>query len=200
MEILLIRHAHDTRSDIDRRPLSARGRCQASALAQRLSGVGADELWSSPANRARQTAEFLEPTLRMPARVDSRVEEIRNTRPELKAPPPRERHHEEPRDGVETWPEFLARVSSFFTEICTGNRPGRRVVVVTHRGVFDALHEVLTGADRRVELDVDHTATTAWRYRPGSRAGTWELRWHNDLGCIGPRHPMRECGIRERNW
>lgn len=183
MDVLMVRHAHDVRSASGERSLSPRGHAQASALARRLSGTRARELWSSPSERARQTGVPLASALRLPLRCDPRLDEIRNDRgDDPRIPPPRERTSAVCSKGVEDWAAFLVRVSSFFGELCARAHEDRCVVIVTHSGVFDAVHEVLTGAGRRIELGVDHTGVTAWRHRPGSVAGTWLLRWHNDVG------------------
>jgi 8-oxo-dGTP diphosphatase len=64
MQIHLIRHAHaGSRSawegPDDERPLSGRGRRQATALAAELDGEQIDVLWTSPYLRCRQTLEPL---------------------------------------------------------------------------------------------------------------------------------------------
>ncbi|MFD0340151.1 histidine phosphatase family protein [Streptomyces sp. NPDC127117] len=191
MDVLLVRHAHDLRSSSDDRPLSPLGHAQAAALARQLSGTRITGLWSSPSERARQTGAPLASALGLPMRCDPRLDEIRNDREDDSGvPPPRERASAARFEGVEDWPAFLLRVSSFLGELCAGAREDQRVVIVTHSGVFDALHEVLTGAGCRIELEVDHTAVTTWRYRPGSAAGTWLLRRHNDIGHLrGPAWP-----------
>ncbi|WP_327347362.1 histidine phosphatase family protein [Streptomyces europaeiscabiei] len=181
MDVLVVRHAHDLRLAPDDRPLSPLGHAQAAALTRRLRHGRVTDLWSSPSERARQTATPLASALRMSLRCDPRLDEICNDREGTAAPPPRERASTPSMDGVEGWPAFLLRVSCFLGELCAGAHEDQRVVIVTHSGVFDAMHEVLTGAGCRVELEVDHTAITAWRYRPGSSAGAWLLRRHNDI-------------------
>jgi 8-oxo-dGTP diphosphatase len=64
MKIHVIRHAHaGSRSAWDKadhkRPLSARGRGQARAVATSLADAGIDELWTSPSLRCRQTLQPL---------------------------------------------------------------------------------------------------------------------------------------------
>lgn len=64
MLIHLIRHAHAGSrkawsGDDDRRPLSARGLDQATAVAEALAGAGIDRLWSSRFIRCVQTLEPL---------------------------------------------------------------------------------------------------------------------------------------------
>ncbi len=57
-------------------PLTARGRAQASELAQRLAGAGIDRILSSPVLRARQTAEIVADALVRPVVVDERLREF----------------------------------------------------------------------------------------------------------------------------
>ncbi|RZU45737.1 broad specificity phosphatase PhoE [Streptomyces sp. BK022] len=182
MDLLLIRHAHDDRVGPHARRLSALGRAQCAALAKTLIGSRVDELWTSPRSRAVETAREISRTLRLPLRTDPRIEEIRTARPEdPDVLPPRERVGVTLADGTEDWNAFLDRVSAFVSERCLGSHDDRTVAVVTHSGVFDAVHEVLTGSGRRIELEIAHTGFTTWRHRPGSSAGTWLLRRHNDV-------------------
>lgn len=179
MDIVLIRHAHDVTAEDGDRVLSDRGCSQAHALACELARAQFDTLWCSTSTRSRQTATELEVALGLTALIDARIDEIRNRLPDAsEVPPPRERTAPARRTGVEEWPDFLHRVACFVGEICLGDE-GRHAVV-THSGVFDAVHELLTGSERRVEMDVGHTGITTWTHRKGSPAGTWILRRHND--------------------
>jgi broad specificity phosphatase PhoE len=183
MELLLVRHAHDVGSAVPGRPLSDRGRRQAAALAQCLHGLGISAVRSSTRTRAKQTAELAAEELGLPVVCDARLDEIVRVNPAQAAiAPPRERRLGVEVTGTESWSSFLVRVSSYVSELCQDEDTGQRIVVVTHSGVFDAVHEVLTGAGRRVELDIAHTGLTIWQHRVGSAAGTWLLRCHNFLG------------------
>jgi broad specificity phosphatase PhoE len=199
LDLLLVRHGHDLLLPTGERILSEIGRQQARVLAERLSRTSPDELYCSTSIRAVQTASELAAAWGIEAILDPRLEEISNNRKDSLAGPPRERTEGERYEGVETWGDFLVRVSAFISQFCSDRKQDRRIAVVTHRGVFDAMHEVLTGARRRIELDVAHTGVTAWHHRPGAAAGTWLLRWHNDLGCLSAETP----GVRNhspRNW
>ena len=55
----LVRHAHADWTPDDERPLSARGRADASALARRLAEPAIAAIYSSPARRAMETIEPL---------------------------------------------------------------------------------------------------------------------------------------------
>jgi phosphohistidine phosphatase len=80
LELYLLRHAHagDASAwlgDDDLRPLSARGRQQARALAEFLARLAfvPDLLMSSPKVRARQTAEILGAEIGSPVQLDDRL-------------------------------------------------------------------------------------------------------------------------------
>lgn len=78
MELILVRHAQpleEARRDglpADP-PLSARGRSQADALARWLVGEGVDRLISSPALRARQTADAVAHRTGLAVEIDPRL-------------------------------------------------------------------------------------------------------------------------------
>jgi len=65
--IYLVRHGEqqDAEHGVEDGPLSARGRRQASALADRLSGIPFDAVWHSPLQRTSETARLI--AERMPA-------------------------------------------------------------------------------------------------------------------------------------
>jgi len=65
--IYLVRHGEqqDAEHGVEDGPLSARGRRQAEALADRLSGIPFDSVWHSPLQRTSETARYV--AERMPA-------------------------------------------------------------------------------------------------------------------------------------
>ena len=76
--LYLVRHAKSSWADSSladhERPLNKRGRCDAPAMGQRLAEkkVKVDAIWSSPALRAVQTAEFLAPSLKVSRKLIER--------------------------------------------------------------------------------------------------------------------------------
>jgi broad specificity phosphatase PhoE len=64
--LYLVRHGEqlDAERGVDDGPLSERGKRQAALVADRLGGVPFDRAWTSPLQRAQETAEFI--TARMP--------------------------------------------------------------------------------------------------------------------------------------
>ena len=81
MELFLIRHAHAIDGEDDaRRALSPRGRQQVRALAEFLARSGAfspAEIWHSPLDRSRETAERLV----RPLELESRLVEVPGLEP-----------------------------------------------------------------------------------------------------------------------
>jgi phosphohistidine phosphatase SixA len=76
MHVFLVRHAHSDPGDPDElRPLSARGRGEARALAERLAGHATPPriVVSSPLLRARETAEAISEATSAELRVDERL-------------------------------------------------------------------------------------------------------------------------------
>jgi phosphohistidine phosphatase len=74
VRLIVVRHAHADPGDPDElRPLSARGRGEARALAERLSGERPDVVLSSPLLRARETAAAIAKAAGVELRVDERL-------------------------------------------------------------------------------------------------------------------------------
>jgi len=174
MNLLLVRHGEDVRGEAGIRALSAKGRLQAQAAGSWLRSEGVDSLYWSPARRTRETVHGFGRLHSMRGGPDARISEIRAGHGQ----PPRARGAGETTPGYETWTEFLARVAAFVTELLD-TRPDQRVGLVTHSGVFDALHELATGSEGRVELAVGHGCVTSWTYDRGSHSGRWILNFHN---------------------
>jgi len=80
--LILIRHG-ETDWNVEKRyqgqedpPLNRRGRYQAQWLAEALSGIPLDVLYSSPLARARETAQTLKERLGVPLHFEERLKEI----------------------------------------------------------------------------------------------------------------------------
>jgi broad specificity phosphatase PhoE len=80
--VLLVRHGEteDNRPPLRFQgwrdtPLNDRGRAQARQLAVTLAGRGIASIWSSDLSRARETAEIVAETLRLPVCLDARLRE-----------------------------------------------------------------------------------------------------------------------------
>jgi len=153
---LLIRHAESTWNAGGRwqghgdPPLTARGRSQAVALAQRLSGEGIDLLIASDLARSAETAAILGVHWGLVPRHDPRLreidigawtgltrEQIAEREADLLARFEAEDLEARP-GGGETRLEIRARVRSAAAELAATHR-GRCVALVTHLGVIRAL-------------------------------------------------------------
>jgi broad specificity phosphatase PhoE len=153
---LLIRHAESTWNAGGRwqghgdPPLTARGRAQASALAERLAGEGIDLLIASDLARSAETAAILGARWGLVPRHDARLREIdigawtgltraqiAEREAELLARFEAEDLEARP-GGGETRLEIRARVRSAAAELAA-THPGRCLALVTHLGVIRAL-------------------------------------------------------------
>jgi broad specificity phosphatase PhoE len=155
-ELLLVRHGESTWNAVRRwqghgdPPLSELGREQSRALAASLARGGITALWSSDLQRAVETAAIVAEVLGLPVQSDARWRErhlgdwtglrreaIQARWPELyarlaagdlDAAPP----------GGESQRELDARVRPAAAELAA-RHPGKRVLVVTHRGAIRVL-------------------------------------------------------------
>jgi len=160
--VLLIRHGETEWNREGRMqghidiPLSQEGVTQALRLAERFAGEAFDALVSSDLRRAFQTAERIAAGSGRPVLVDARLRE-RNlgvlqglTREEsARAYPEVYRRYEQGEaefalPGGESQRAFFDRVIGALTEIARDHL-GRRIVVVSHGGVLDALYRHASG-------------------------------------------------------
>ena len=122
-------------SDIE---LNELGRRQAQGLAQELTDVELDAIYSSDLARARQTAEAVAATHALEVRFDARLRERSFgtweglTREDIEELPPGSRHDGESDD------EVRERVLEAIGEIAAAH-PGEQVLVVSHGGALNAL-------------------------------------------------------------
>jgi 2,3-bisphosphoglycerate-dependent phosphoglycerate mutase len=131
----LVRHAHADWTPDENRPLSARGRADASALARRLDGVPVDAIYTSPARRAVETIEPLAWACGLDPAIVEDLRERTSTVPSgvafedavaaLWADPDRSVHGSESNRGA------AARGRRVVDEVLA-RHPGGRVVLSTH--------------------------------------------------------------------
>jgi broad specificity phosphatase PhoE len=131
-------------------PLNPEGLRQAAELAAGLKGQRFDALFSSDLLRARQTAEVLAATLKIPLRLDARLREVLlgdwqgEAHAEIQARFPAQwaERHANPPDfrppGGETIAEVAARASAAVDEIAAVF-PNGRVLLVSHGILLAAL-------------------------------------------------------------
>jgi probable phosphomutase (TIGR03848 family) len=152
--VFLVRHAAHDRVDrvlCGRMPgvgLGEAGRRQAEALAQRFAGVGVDAVWTSPLQRARETAEPIAARLGLRARASDALCEIdfgawTGQGFDALRDDPRWRRWNEARGserppGGESMAEAQARASAE-VERARAEHPDGRVVLVSHGDVIKAV-------------------------------------------------------------
>jgi broad specificity phosphatase PhoE len=130
------------------RPLTSRGRAQAAALAQRLSEIPLDAVYSSPLRRALETAAAVatEKGLRLVALPDLREVDVGTwaglSRPEVAARFPQAFQRwldgGEGWEGGETYRQMSERVLGVVLEIAARHRDGS-VLIVSHGGPIRAV-------------------------------------------------------------
>lgn len=146
----LIRHAEE---QPDRPNLTRQALEDCDALSDRLAQWQPSRIFTSPAARARETASRLFGPREVD--IDPRLDEM----VDVPGIPPRQRTTDH--DSPESWHQVLSRVECFLDHL----RPDEaEVAAVTHSGVFDAMHDVLSGsaAAERIELSTDHLHVTSW--------------------------------------
>jgi broad specificity phosphatase PhoE len=168
--VYLIRHAEPAswgdatlRYDVPPGPsLSAEGRTQAAMAANFLTGNQPDIVYSSPLERALQTAQIITAQLALPLAIDERIAEHR-------------------RD--ESADQVAARVTAFWHERVTAASSGvLRVALVSHGSpiklMLSALGDVWTADPARYRFDHGNIVPLAgiWRARCAS-ADSQPCRW-----------------------
>lgn len=191
-EIYLIRHGDAVPDpedllpgDYDDQNLSALGRRQAQALAERLRGVRFDALYTSPLRRTRQTAEPLALLLGLEPRPLEDLREIRLG--DLRATLPEGATPAEVADGFRarlrliagiaattgTWdtiPDsepsaaFRARVLAAH-ELAAARHPGGRIACFEHGGTINSFAAAVLGLQRDFFFPVANTAVSIVRLK-----------------------------------
>jgi probable phosphoglycerate mutase len=120
-EVWLVRHGdcYEGMADGEDPPLSPLGRAQARRLAERVSRIRCDAVWSSPLRRALETARAIRPDVHVDERLVELGTDLSDGRVEFTEPP----------DGVQT------RMRSVVDDVVAAH-PGGRVIVVSHAGAI----------------------------------------------------------------
>lgn len=172
-EIWLIRHADayghapGTTNDLADPGLSEVGALQARALAERLSGVSFDAIWTSPARRCGQTAEVLVTGRGLTVRTDPRLREVQTYR-DLGSPsvlrPAGEYPFPEPQEAVVD--RMNAAIGAILTGLPTRDRtPGRAVVVGHTAAMLIYISDVLDLAWGQLRTMLGLTSVSVIAYR-----------------------------------
>jgi len=169
VELLLIRHGEST-WNAERRiqgwgdpPLSDVGRRQAHHLGLRLNHLeGIDALYSSPQQRARETAEIISQITGVPPLFDEQlregglgvltgltVEDVQIQYPEIWQQWQKNPLMRTPIPEGENHDDFRQRVTEVMEAIVARHRENDRVAVVSHGGTFNAYLMHIIGLDHR---------------------------------------------------
>lgn len=165
-EILLIRHG-ETAWNAERRlqghldiPLNGEGERQAAALARALAGESVDMIFCSDLSRAASTARAVAERHGLPLHTDASLrercfgafegllyDELEARFPEAHAQWRARDPHARYPDGerrAETFAEFAQRAVDAVIRIAETHR-GKRIVIVSHGGVLDAVYRAAHG-------------------------------------------------------
>lgn len=176
VELILVRHG-ETDWNVEKRcqgaldvsRLTARGLEQAAEMAQALSGVAAQALYSSGQTRSIQTAEIIAQAVHLPVKVDSRLGEMAQGAWEGMLFPDIERQYGalyqqfqvDPvlalPPGGESMNDLARRVTRAVTGIARQYR-GQRVIVVSHEIPLAALRCI----------DAGQPLSSLWKYAPAN--------------------------------
>lgn len=154
--INLIRHG-ETNWNLDHRyqgtsdiPLNATGREQARLLAESMRGEQWHVVYSSPSQRAFDTAKAVAEAIDYPVdaiRLDRRFMERGYGDAEGLTGAEREAKWPEGNwPGLEDWEDAASRVVEATREAVAAN-PGKRILIVCHGGIINALLAVLSGGE-----------------------------------------------------
>jgi len=175
-EILLIRHG-ETAWNAERRlqghldiPLNEEGERQAAALARVLAGEEVDMIISSDLSRAASTARAVAEVHGLPLHTDASLrercfgafegllyDELPSHFPEAYAQWKARDPHARYPDGegrAETFAEFAQRAVDAVCRIAEAHR-GKRLIVVSHGGVLDAVYRAANDIDITAPRDFD---------------------------------------------
>ncbi|MFZ2300102.1 MAG: histidine phosphatase family protein [Candidatus Moraniibacteriota bacterium] len=161
--------------EIETYALTERGREQAAETAKFLATAGADIIFSSPIRRAKETAEIIAATVKLPVRCDDRLCEAGmgvfngKSQQELleKYPAAEERISPDPADDVESFIDIRGRLKSFLDDV-KKECAGKKAIVVSHGDTLEQLHGILTN-------EAPGRSATGWYPQKGScTAVVWQ--------------------------
>lgn len=183
----LVRHGAHTLIDrvlvgrMEGVPLSEEGRRQARSLNRRLGTHQVNVIYTSPRQRARETAEIIAENLGLTPEVTTRLDELNfgswtgRTFGQLNADPAWHQWNEarsraRPPNG-ETMREAQARALRYISEIHRA-RPGSTIIMVTHAEIIRAvvLHCLAWPLDAWQGVDIPPASVTTLDIRPSGSA------------------------------
>lgn len=197
----LVRHGevdnpkHLVYADLPGFALSSRGRLQAKEAARYLSARPVVAVWSSPLERAIETAQFVAARHQLPVRVDDRLTEwqlsarwsglVWEDLPD-RLPGELEAYLEHPWE-LDFTPETLAALADRVADIALemdGLYPNGDVVLIGHQDPTQAARLHLTGADHRRQNEAKPGHAAVVSLRPGT---PW-----TELSVWEPEEPVAE--------
>lgn len=153
-------------------PLNENGRSQARELAQRLGTLPIEKLYSSPVDRARQTADIVASALHIPVTIDNGLTEIGVGEwegkfwDELVDDIARINFYASPHDarppGGETLREVQSRAVAAVQRACLSEESGP-VVLVSHADIVRAIlgHYLRIDLELVRQMRIDHASLSA---------------------------------------
>jgi probable phosphoglycerate mutase len=164
--------------DYEAHPLSARGRAQADAVAERFAELDIAAVYSSPVRRARETADAIAAVAGLAVREEARVTEI-TIGPTDDAMALRDRlawlAMIAMRDGswkgipgTEPSAGVRARMLGALDDIAT-RHPGERVAVVSHAGAINAALGAIASSDHDFLFPLANASVSVLRIGGGRR-------------------------------
>jgi broad specificity phosphatase PhoE len=182
IRFLLVRHAHIDGGVVLglETPLSPRGQAQADWLGPALGAEGVTSLLTSPAVRARETADRLRGPLGLEPAIEAALTEFeigiegvssyaesQTVRPDLAIWMP---EHRGPRESLA---DFQTRVTALLTALSLRASAGDTLMLVTHAGVIDAALRWAWGLTSRnawlAEVRAPHASITEIEHWPRGR-------------------------------
>lgn len=198
MELIVVRHGRPERVEgVENGAdpgLTAIGHRQANVMAEWLASEQIDALYVSPMARARQTCEPLARQLEMEPTIVPGVREFDHQETayipmeELKADKVAWKAWLES-DQTQDRELFHQDVRTSVSDIVTAN-PGKRVVVVCHGGVINAIAADVLGLENSLFFGPDYSSINRFMF---SSAGHKSLVSLNDIGHLRP-YPELQLG------
>ena len=186
-ELHLVRHADAVPEadetftiydDYEAHPLSARGRAQAEAVAERFSDLGITAVYASPIRRARETAEAIAAVAGVEVHDEPGVREISigptddtmalRARLEWLATVAMRDGSWAGIPGTEPGPQVRARMLEAIDAIAE-RHPGERVAVVSHAGAINAALGAIIGTDHEFVFPLANASVSVVRVGGGRR-------------------------------
>lgn len=149
-----LHHRYQGRADV---PLNATGRQQAQRVAEAIGADGWDAIVSSPLSRSMETARAIANVAGIdPGEIEQEPDLVERAYGEAEGLTLAEREARFPEGnwpGLEEWDD-VAKRSMLVLERIAARHPGKRVLVVCHGGVINAILAVVTNGEMGTGITV----------------------------------------------